>query len=139
MSNIDFAKVVSAEAAKALKQRRMLSLLAELRSEHARAGYLLPTGERIQTDRKSRTELGIQWLLHKAGNRDAPLHWKCHEGWIVMSPDMLGQVIWKIYDHVEACFQAEHAVTDRINSGELTEFSEAAELFKNMLEYFTEE
>ena len=139
MSNIDFEKVITAEKRVSVNRQRMLALLTELRSEHERAGYELPTGQRIQTDFDSRTELGMQWLLFKSGNRDTPLHWKAIDEWIVLTPDMLGQAIWKIYDYVEACFQAEHAVADRITSGELTEFSEASELFQNELEFRAEE
>jgi len=139
MSNIDFAKVITAEKARAVRCERLLELLAEFRSQHVRAGFELPTGQRIQTDQDSRAELAMHWLLYKGGGRDAPLHWKALDGWIVLTPDMLGQVIWKIYDHVEACFQAEHAVAERITSGELTEFAEAAELFQNELEFLTKE
>lgn len=129
MSNIDYSKTVTQEKALAITRERLLSLLSELRKSQEEVGCVLPNGTRMQTDRASRAELTAQLMLRQQGVSEGPVYWKSLQGWVTLSEDMLGQTLWQVSTHVQACFKAEQLVAAEIETGKLSCFDDIKATF----------
>lgn len=133
MSNIAFHKAITPADRRHLHKSRLLKHLAELRHTYETGSVMLPEDVEIQGGREARQELAAQHMLRQTGVADGPLHWKGPQGWITLSPDMLGLALWKISNHTQACFQAEQIVHDQILSDALISFDGVKDAFLSQL------
>lgn len=134
MGNIDFSKVISAETIRLDLQERLKGFLAELRYEAESADVALPGGMVIQGTRTARHELSAQHMLRHTNVTTGPLDWKGPQGWIIMSPDMIGHALWVISARISACFRAERMVQELIEAGDISAFDKVEQAFKDRLD-----
>ncbi|MDP7150633.1 MAG: hypothetical protein QGI08_10645 [Paracoccaceae bacterium] len=137
MSNIDLSKAIPADTIRSAGHNALSAQLAELRLGLESDAVELPDGMAIQASRAARAELATQHFLRQTGVAEGPLNWKGPQGWISLSPDMLGLVLWKISTRVQALFRAEQQVQAQITSDELTTFAEVEQAFLEALDQST--
>lgn len=133
MSNIDMSQAITAEDRRITRQTGLAEQLAELRYTHENADVELPGEVLIQGSREARQELATQHMLRQTGVAEGPLYWKGPNGWITLSADMLGLALWEISNRIQACFQAEQLVIERIKADELAVFSDVEGAFLTAL------
>jgi len=120
MANVDLSQIETPEMALDRSRERLLLCLADLRWRRETGGVNVTDEAVFQSDRTTRTELASLITNVDLGTIETPITWKALSGWEVLGRDQLRQTLWLINEHVQACFRAERAISDRIALGEIT-------------------
>lgn len=79
------------------------------------AGVSLPNGEVIATDRESQSKIAGA-LLYVQRNPSATINWKTESGWVTLTKADIENFADLIAAHVQACFDAEKAQVEHLQS-----------------------
>jgi hypothetical protein len=105
------------------KQKRKQYIAAK-RYETETGGLILPDGTVIRTDRESR---GLLTGAAFAATLDpeTPIKWKAANGWVIFTPQQMLEVADMVRKHVQACFDKEGELTEKIMAATSIEELEA--------------
>lgn len=90
--------------------------LAWLRWRHETAGLDLPGGQRIQTTRESQAQINAVVNSLQMGLISEPVAYKLDSGWADLSTAEVIAVAQAVGGHVKACFAAERAVANQLET-----------------------
>jgi hypothetical protein len=106
-----------------LKQTKLQEIAYERWKEET-GGLTLPDGTVVKTDRESQSLLMGAALFAKEDPTYA-VNWKGANGWVVLNADTILQLAAAVRQHVQACFDKEKQLTEKIMAATSIEELEA--------------
>ena len=116
MSNIDFSKVVTAEAKAAAVRTGLFADLARIRWERETGGITLPDGSGLPSDDGTARKLTSAVTSLQSGMISEPVAWKFPGGWQDLSRAQIEAAAAAVAQHVQSCFEAERTVSTQIEA-----------------------
>lgn len=99
--------------------RDRVERIAATRYEHETAGIVI-NGYRVPTDDRSKSLLAGK-ALRATRDPDLTCQWKTPDGWKTLDGDAVLAIAEAVDDHVQACFDREKELLDKLDAGEFDE------------------